>query len=229
MRASSVRATADAVISGDESDQDLDASLDQWVREPSNVRDAGSVPNQAVEGPAHPSNRLVAQLNATWRVVADPLQWRLQRRKGNPRTGTLAGETDPSAPRGTVCSRCVREYCGDVEPAALAKLTTLPEHYADAKTWTFAEQTKLTPTVNQSRWYLRLWRTVRLAINHLATANLLFLSLSALGIDHAEEESRLSSAVAPGRCNNAAQEAVAREQVHHHAPSHQHHGGGQVR
>ena len=26
--------------------------------------------------------------------------------------------------------RCVREYCGDVEPAALATLTTLPEHYA---------------------------------------------------------------------------------------------------
>ena len=51
----------------------------------------------------------------------------------------------------------------------------------DPQTWTFAEQTKLTPTVNQSRSYLRLWRTVRLAINHLATANLLFLSLSALG------------------------------------------------
>ena len=45
MRASSVRATAHAIVtSGDESDQDLDTSLDQWVREPSNVRDAGSVP-----------------------------------------------------------------------------------------------------------------------------------------------------------------------------------------
>ena len=130
MRASSVRATADAVISGDESDQDLDASLDQWVREPSNVRDAGSVPHQAVEGPAHPSNRLVAQLNATWRVVADPLQWRLQRKKGNPRTRNSGWRDRSFCTTRDGLLRCVREYCGDVEPAALAKLTTLPEHYA---------------------------------------------------------------------------------------------------
>ena len=44
MRASSVRATAQAIVtSGDESDQDLDTSLHQWVREPSNVREAGSL------------------------------------------------------------------------------------------------------------------------------------------------------------------------------------------
>ena len=54
--------------------------------------------------------------------------------------------------------RCVREYCGDVEPAALAKLTALPS-ITRCKTWTFAEQTKLTPTTNQSRWFLRHWRT----------------------------------------------------------------------
>ena len=35
--------------------------------------------------PAHPSNRLIAQLSASWRVIDDPLQWILQRRKGNPR------------------------------------------------------------------------------------------------------------------------------------------------
>ena len=130
MRASSVRATADAVRSGDESDQDFDASLDQWVREPSNVRDAGSVPHQAVEGPAHSSNRLVAQLNATWRVVADPLQWRLQRKKGNPRTRNSGWQDRSFCTTREGLLRCVREYCGDVEPAALAKLTTLPEHYA---------------------------------------------------------------------------------------------------
>ena len=54
--------------------------------------------------PAHPSNRLVAQLNANWRVVNDPLQWRLQRRKGNPEDRTRAGKTDPSVPRGKDCS-----------------------------------------------------------------------------------------------------------------------------
>ena len=97
------------------------------------------------------------------------------------------------------------------------------------QTWTFAEQTKLTPMVNQSRSYLRLWRTVRLAINHLATANLLFLSLSALGIDHAEGEQQDQQRCCACQMQQRAQEAVAREQVHHHAPSHQHHGGGQVR
>jgi hypothetical protein len=35
--------------------------------------------------PAHPSNRLVVQLSVDWRVVEDPLQWILQRKKGNPR------------------------------------------------------------------------------------------------------------------------------------------------
>ena len=90
MRASSVRETADAIVkSGDEPDQDLETSLDQWVREPSIVRDAGSVPNEHVERPAHPSNRLVAQLNANWRVVDDPLQWNLQRKKGNPQDKEL--------------------------------------------------------------------------------------------------------------------------------------------
>ena len=42
MRASSVRATADAIVtSGDEPDQDLDTSLDQWVREPSDCSRCG--------------------------------------------------------------------------------------------------------------------------------------------------------------------------------------------
>jgi hypothetical protein len=118
MRANSVRATVHAIVkSGDESDQDLDTPLDQWVREPSNVRDAGSMPHQAVEGPAHPSNRLVAQLNATWRVVAHPLQWVLQRKKGNPRA-RKAGEIDPSAQRARACSGVFAKLA--------AKLTTKP-------------------------------------------------------------------------------------------------------
>ena len=40
--------------------------------------------------PAHPSSRLLAHLNENWRVVDDPLQWILQRRKGNPRTYAAA-------------------------------------------------------------------------------------------------------------------------------------------
>ena len=82
------------------------------------------------ERPAHPSNRLVAQLNATWRVVDDPLQWRLQRKKGNPRTKNSGWQDRSFCTTREGLLRCVREYCGDVEPAALAKLTALPEHYA---------------------------------------------------------------------------------------------------
>jgi hypothetical protein len=42
-------------------------------------------PLEVPSPPAHPSNRLITQLNSNWRVLDDPLQWILQRRKGNPR------------------------------------------------------------------------------------------------------------------------------------------------
>src|SRR5262245_57424372 len=56
------------------------------VREPSGVPATHRPRQHGERAPAHPSNRLVAQLNETWRVVDDPLQWILQRRKGNPRS-----------------------------------------------------------------------------------------------------------------------------------------------
>jgi hypothetical protein len=37
---------------------------------------------QELKGPSHRSKCLIAQLNASWRIVDDPLQWILQRRKG---------------------------------------------------------------------------------------------------------------------------------------------------
>src|SRR5262245_49561226 len=87
MRASSVRATAHAIVTGgDEQSLCQDTSLDQGVREPSISRDRVSTATEVTECFAHPSNSLVAQLNASWRVVDDPLQWILQRRKGKPRS-----------------------------------------------------------------------------------------------------------------------------------------------
>jgi hypothetical protein len=83
-----------------------------------------------LQGPAHPSNRLVAQLNESWRVIDDPLQWRLQRKKGNSREKN-SGWVDRS-----YCTtregllRCIRECCGVVEPTALAKLNALSVHHA---------------------------------------------------------------------------------------------------
>ena len=79
---------------------------------------------------AHPSDGLVAQLNAAWRVVADPLQWVLQRKKGNPRSKNSGWRNRSycTSRDGLLCR--VREYCGDVSPDALAKLRGLPEHHA---------------------------------------------------------------------------------------------------
>ena len=81
------------------------------------------------DDPAHRSNRLITQLNATWRVVYDPLQWRLQRRKGNPRSKNSGWRDRSFCTTREGLLRCVREYC-DVDPAAVAKLAALPEHHA---------------------------------------------------------------------------------------------------
>jgi hypothetical protein len=134
MRASSMRATTHAIVtSGDEPDQDLHTLLKQWVREPSIVRDTGPVSNERVERPAHPSNRLVAQLNANWRVADDPLQWILQRRKGNPRDKN-PGWRDRSFCRAREgLLRCVAQYCGEVDPLALAQLAALPPRHGQSE------------------------------------------------------------------------------------------------
>jgi hypothetical protein len=83
------------------------------VRQPSIVRCVVPGPDEVGKHPAHPSNRLVAQLNESWRVIDDPLQWRLQRKKGNSREKN-SGWVDRS-----FCTtregllRRVREYCNE--------------------------------------------------------------------------------------------------------------------
>jgi hypothetical protein len=80
---------------------------------------------------AHPSNRLVAQLNERWRVINDPLQWTLQRKKGTPRKKN-SGWTGRSFCRTReALLRCVREYCGEVDPPALEKLNEPPKWHLD--------------------------------------------------------------------------------------------------
>ena len=83
--------------------------------------------------PPHPSNRVITQLNAKWRVVDHPLQWILQRRKGNPRKKS-SGWQDRSfcTTRGGLL-RCVRESCGEVYVEALAQLRALPEFHRDGE------------------------------------------------------------------------------------------------
>ena len=108
--------------------------------------------------PAHPSNRLVTQLSETWRVVDDPLQWKLQRKKGNPRNKNSGWRDRSFCTTRDVLLRCIREYCcspdegesrciheyRDVEEAALQRVRELPEWHIDWK-YTVAPNTDPTP------------------------------------------------------------------------------------
>ena len=87
--------------------------------------------SKVLNDPAHPSNQLVAQLNERWRVVDDPLQWKLQRKKGNARKRNSGWQDRSFCRTRDGLLRCVCEYCGEVEPAALAKLSVLPQYHPD--------------------------------------------------------------------------------------------------
>ena len=95
--------------------------------------------------PAHPSHRLIAQLNASWRVVDDPLQWILQRRKGNSRAKNTGWRARSYCRTKDALLRCIREHCclpddgspGCIEEyrgmdgAALQQIRALPEWHID--------------------------------------------------------------------------------------------------
>ena len=107
------------------------------------ARDKGS--QDASRRPAHPSNQLVAQLNASWRVVDDPLQWILQRRKGNPRKKSSGWQGRSFCRTRDALLRCVREYCCSpdkgqrrcireyqgVDKVALQQVCALPDWHLD--------------------------------------------------------------------------------------------------
>ena len=113
-------------------DNSVGASLySEGVRQPNLVAPAGVAPSVLPCPLAHPSNRLIAHLNGSWRVVDDPLQWILQRRKGKPRKKN-SGWRDRCfcRTRGGLL-RSVRELCGEVDDEALAHLHALPEFHSD--------------------------------------------------------------------------------------------------
>ena len=96
------------------------------------IRDL-TVPPEIPSPPAHPSNRLLTQLNFNWRVVDDPLQWILQRRKGNPRKRNTGWIDRSFCTTREGLLRCVREYCGQVDQNAFAELKALPDHHTDVE------------------------------------------------------------------------------------------------
>ena len=110
-----------------------DLLLEEGVCEPSGSIIDIAVPPEVLSPTAHPSNRLITQVNSNWRVMDDTLQWILQRRKGNPRKRN-SGWIDRS-----FCStregllRCVRELCGLVDHEVLAQLRALPEFHSESE------------------------------------------------------------------------------------------------
>ena len=117
------------------------------MREPSAAPAAHRDHRDRAERPAHPSNRAVAQLNERWRIIDDPLQWILQRRKGAPRNKNTGWESRSFCTTRDVLLRCIREYCcspdkgesrciheyRDVQEAALQRVRELPEWHIDWK------------------------------------------------------------------------------------------------
>ena len=95
--------------------------------------------------PAHPSKPVIAQLNEKWRVIDDPLQWILQRKKGNPRNKNSGWQPRSFCRTREALLRCVREHCCSpdncqlrsireyrgVDKAALQQLRALPEWHLD--------------------------------------------------------------------------------------------------
>ncbi len=75
-------------------------------------------------------------LNDRWRVTEDPLQWILERRKRNPSAKGSGYEARSYCGSRTGLTRCVRDYCGDVDPDALMVIQFLPTMHPDDRTET---------------------------------------------------------------------------------------------
>lgn len=129
MRASSVRATECVLVENTEEGASVNGAYVTGVRELSASPRTHRDHQKRLKPLAHPSNRLVAQLNASWRVVDDPLQWILQRKKGKPRSKNSGWMNRSYCTSREGLLRCVAGYCGQVDPATLETLTALPEHH----------------------------------------------------------------------------------------------------
>ena len=108
---------------------EFDVAFKEGVREPPATPGAHRDDRERSKRPAHHFNHVVVQLNESWRVVDHPLQWRLQRKKGNPRTKNSGWRDRSFCTTREGLLRCVREYCGNIKPTAFAKITALLEHH----------------------------------------------------------------------------------------------------
>lgn len=109
------------------SDHDHDGGL----REPREVAPSSAPRNEASSPLAHPSDRLLIQLNADWRVADDDLQYILERRKGRARSKATGWEGRAFCRTRAALFRNVRELCGQTDTNALSQLEALPEWHPD--------------------------------------------------------------------------------------------------
>ncbi len=61
----------------------------------------------------------------------DPLQWILQRKEGNPRKKNSGWQGRSFCRTRKALLRCIREYCGEIDANALAKLQAFPDWHPD--------------------------------------------------------------------------------------------------
>lgn len=106
-------------------------AIQTTVRKASSPPDGGDVTSDTLPAPAHPSSHLVAQLNEQWRVVDDPLQWILQKRKGKARNKSSGWQGRSFCRTREALLRCIREYCGDVAAENLDTICVLPDFHPD--------------------------------------------------------------------------------------------------
>ena len=97
------------------------------VRETSSPPDGGDIATDKLTASAHPSDRLVLQLSERWRIVNDPLQWILQRKKGTPSKKNSGWRGRRGCRTRKELLRCIREYCGCVDDEAVKQIEALPE------------------------------------------------------------------------------------------------------
>jgi len=74
---------------------------------------------------------MITQLNKHWRIIDDPLQWILQVRKGQPSARSSGWRGEHFCRQRTPLLRCIRENCGEVDPATVAIIESLPDWHPD--------------------------------------------------------------------------------------------------
>jgi hypothetical protein len=99
------------------------------------VNDLARSNNNPAHTPRSAKNQEPFQLNARWRVIAcrDGIQWILQYRN---RTETVAGgdwRGRSYCRTREALIRCCRAYSGEIDPAAVAALQTLPERIDEVR------------------------------------------------------------------------------------------------